>query len=507
MAIHSLFEKVTEEPSSLIADPSAKALRKTKILCTIGPATDTEQAILALLTAGANAFRLNFSHGDHASHKRTLDLIRRVAGEQKRPVAIIQDLCGPKIRVSALVRDPLQIDTDQVVRITTDRHREHTHATNFEYDIASTYANLLDDVKPGDPILLDDGRIELKVEEIRDNVIWARAVHGGPLVKGKGMNLPGVSLSTDSVTTKDFEDLRWGIEQEVDYVALSFVRTPADLVEVSKRLEDAKSSIRVIAKIERPEAIEHIEGILGLADGLMVARGDLGVETDLARVPVVQKALIERCRNMGKPVILATQVLESMIKDSTPTRAEVSDVANAIYDGTDCIMLSAETAVGSYPREAVAMLDRVAKVTEPELDRHRGAMLHRGSVNTGPAAIVEGAITTALGLGAVRVVVYTRSGLTARLIARIRLPMPVVAFTNALSTYHQLCLSYGTQPVYRPDIENLPQLLEELDQHTAEEGWGREGELVVVVSSWAGQQGNIDTLHIHRLRSAKHAAE
>ena len=327
----------------------------------------------------------------------------------------------------------------------------------------------------------------------------ARVRRGGRILPGKGINLPGCALSVESVTEKDWEDLDWAISHEIDYVALSFVRHPDDLLRVRNHLDDVGSHIRLIAKIERPEAIEHIEGILALADGLMVARGDLGVEIELARVPLLQKLLIEQCRSVCKPVITATQMLESMVHESTPTRAEVSDVANAIYDGTDAIMLSGETATGRFPSEAVEVLNEVALCTEADLAR-RILMRERGGIPGSPtAAIAEGASTTAIGLRAKLVVVYSQSGLTARLMARSRLPMPVLAVTNNATSCRQLSLSYGVCPVYLPDVTNMQQLLDGIDKLVLGQGWCAEGDTLVVVSALDGRDGSTDTLHVHQV--------
>lgn len=477
-------------------------MRNTKIVCTLGPATDQPDKIAALISAGANVFRLNFSHGTHDKHAETLAHIRQVAAKLGRPVAVLQDLCGPKIRVSHLAHENYVVQPGDVVRVTTQRLLDEAPADGPARgcDIASTYAELVADVNPGDAILLDDGRIELTVESKEPTVLVTRVRRGGKVLPNKGINLPGVQLSTDSVTTKDWRDLEWGVRKGVDLVALSFVRNAEDLLPVRSYLDQAGSHIRLIAKIERPEAINHIDGILALADGLMVARGDLGVETDLARVPLLQKGLIHRARLAHKPVITATQMLESMIHDSTPTRAEVSDVANAICDGTDAVMLSAETASGSFPVQAVQVLHEVASVTED--GRSGGVTLKRpcGAASTA-AAVVEAAATTALLVEAKRVIVYSQSGLTARLLASCRLPMPVVAVTNVETTFRQLALSYGVQPLYLPTIVNLSQLLEQIDQLAHDERWAGPGQKLVVVSALDGRDGSIDTLHVHQVQA------
>lgn len=476
------------------------AARNTKIVCTLGPATDRPEMIANLIRAGANVFRLNFSHGTHDKHAETLAHIRQVAQRLGRPVAVLQDLCGPKIRISRLAHEDYMVRPGDMVRVTTQRcfDAAATDDPARTCDIASTYSELIHDVRPGDAILLDDGRIELEVESKEPTLLVTRVRRGGKVLPNKGINLPGVQLSTDSVTAKDWRDLDWGVRQGVDLVALSFVRRAEDLLPVRTYLDQAGSHIRLIAKIERPEAIDHIEGILALADGLMVARGDLGVETDLARVPLLQKSLIRRARLAHKPVITATQMLESMVHDSTPTRAEVSDVANAICDGTDAVMLSAETASGSFPVQAVQVLHEVATVTESGRAQEVALQRPNGAESTA-AAVVEAAATTALLVEAKRVIVYSQSGLTARLLASCRLPMPVVAVTNVETTYRQLALSYGVQPLYLPNIVNLPQLLEQIDQLAHDQKWATAGHKLVVVSALDGRDGSIDTLHVHRV--------
>jgi pyruvate kinase len=480
------------------APGAASSLRHTKIVATVGPACASVEKLRALMLAGVNVFRLNFSHSEHAWHERMLVMIRATAAELKLPIAVLQDLCGPKIRLSRVPHENYTVAEGDVVRITTeDRLRSHGEGA-IEFDIASTYSELIRDVEPGRRLLLDDGRIELLVEEKLAHTLVTRVTRGGVINRGKGLNMPGSELSTECVTEKDWRDLEWGIKHGVDYVALSFVRRPEDLVGVRTRLDDAGSDALLIAKIERPEAINHVHQILELADGLMVARGDLGLETDLARVPLLQKSLIELCRRVGKPVITATQVLESMVNEATPTRAEVSDIANAIYDGTDAIMLSAETATGKFPEAVVAVIDRVARATESHLDPQTAVNRRRQATSSGiSTAICDGAVATALNLDARRVVVYSHSGHTARLLSRSRLPMNIVAVTNSDTTYRQLALSYGVSPVYLPEVTNLPQLLIEMDRLVVQEAWGTPGDNLVIVSSLDGRDGQIDTLHVH----------
>lgn len=474
------------------------AERSTKIVCTVGPACQEPDQIRRLLCAGADVFRLNFSHANHAWATGAIQTIRAQAAALGVPVAVMQDLCGPKIRLSRVAHEQYCVEEGDTIRVTTEQHLENCsrRREGCDYDVASNYAALVEDVRIGDVILVDDGRIAMVVQEKRPGLAVSRITRGGEILPGKGLNLPGVSLSTDSMEAKDWQDLQWGIEHEVDFVALSFVRHPSDLVLLQSRLEQAHCKARVIAKIERPEAIEHIEQIIDVADGIMVARGDLGLETDLTAVPILQKRLVELCREAGKPVITATQVLDSMVTNATPTRAEVSDVANAIFDGSDAIMLSNETAVGRYPTEAVEVIHRTAQTTEAELARRTIIQRQRGTSRSAVSAITEAAASSAIGLGARSIVVYSRTGFTARMMARYRLPIPVTAITNEQSTYQQLSLSFGVRPIYMPHIVNLPQLLEEMNQLALKQQWGESGDTFVVVSALDGREGNIDTLHI-----------
>ncbi|MDZ4780758.1 MAG: pyruvate kinase [Planctomycetia bacterium] len=479
------------------APGATSSLRHTKIVATVGPACASPEKIRGLILAGVNVFRLNFSHSEHAWHERMLNTIRAVAMELRSPIAVLQDLCGPKIRLSRVPHENYTVREGDIVRITTEDRLVKQGADAIEFDLASTYSELISDVNPGRRLLLDDGKIELLVEQKLPHSLITRVTRGGVINRGKGMNLPGSELSTECMTEKDWRDLEWGIQHDVDYVALSFVRRPEDLIGVRSRLDDTGSPAMLIAKIERPEAVNHVSQILELADGLMVARGDLGLETDLARVPLLQKSLIELCRRIGKPVITATQVLESMINEATPTRAEVSDIANAIYDGTDAIMLSAETATGSHAEAAVTVIDRVARATESHLDLHSSFDRRRSHASNVSTAICDGAVATALNLDARRVVVYSHSGHTARLLTRSRLPMNIVAVTNMPTTYRQLALSYGVSPVLLPSVTDLPQLLIEMDRLVVEQAWGAPGDNLVIVSSLDGRDGHIDTLHVH----------
>ena len=500
MAVLSTSQALSSEAPVASA---VEAPRKTKIVCTAGPACHTVAQLREIVSAGANVVRLNFSHGDHTWHAETLANARKVSRELELPVAVMQDLCGPKIRISELRDNGLKAETGSQLTITTDTFLASLGAKReeFGFDLSTTYDALWDDVQIGNSILLDDGRIELVVADKKRGKVVADVVRGGDVLPRKGINLPGATLSTGAVTEKDLRDLDWAIEHDVDLVALSFVRSADDLLPVLDRIAQAGSSIRVIAKIERPEAVTDIDAILRAADGLMVARGDLGVETGLVRVPLIQKSLIERCRREGKPVITATQVLESMVHDSTPTRAEVSDIANAIYDSTDAIMLSAETATGREPRRVVEMLDCVSIATEDHIALNEIRFDRRRGARSVAEALVEGAAQAAGDMGARRIVVYTRSGETARLMSKYRPTTPVVAVTNVESTYRQLSLSFGVFPEYLPSVANFRQLLEAIEQLAPQRNWASEGDSLVVISALDGCDGHTDTLHVYRMGS------
>jgi pyruvate kinase len=486
-----------ETSSSKAASRSgAPKSRNSKIVCTLGPACNSSDQIRRVLKAGARIFRFNFSHGTHESHTETVQHLRSEAFKLNVPIAIMQDLCGPKIRVSYVRGDAIETEENQRLRITTQVRLERLESA---VDLATTYEPLLHDVEVGDALLINDGRVELVVEEKHYELLTCRVRRAGLITLGKGLNMPGVALSTPSITAKDWSDLEWGVIHEVDFVALSFVRHPDDLLQIHQFLDERDCSAKVISKIERPEAIERIHEIIQHSDGLMVARGDLGLETDFAEVPILQKKLIELCRYHAKPVITATQMLDSMVSQPTPTRAEVSDVANAILDGSDAIMLSNETAAGQYPVEAVQVLDRIGRSNESGLKTN--SISHWTHDLSDAAALTEAAARMALRMNAKRIVVYTQSGNTARLMARYRLQIPIIAVTSSPQVQRQLVLSYGVRPFLIPEIQDMTQLLQKMNELALELQWGQHGDQLVVVSGLGGQYGYVDTLHVHRVRS------
>jgi len=418
-------------------------MTRTKIVCTIGPASRDEAVITRMVEAGMNVARLNFSHGTREEHARAAEKIREVSRRAGRSVAVLQDLSGPKIRIGPVAGGAVDLkpgDSFALVArpVQGDRSR-----------VSVTYAGLPEDVRPGDPIYLGDGVIELEVVGTGGDEVRCRVVVGGTLVSHKGLNLPSRSISTPILTEKDKEDLAFGIDLGVDYVALSFVRSASDIQEARRFLEGAGGDLPLVAKIEKHEALDRIDEILDRVDGIMIARGDLGVEIPVERVPRVQKMLIQRANDAGKPVITATQMLRSMVESPRPTRAEVTDVANAILDGSDAVMLSEESAVGRYPVESVRMLNRVAAETEPVFPHDLWASrFPRGAGLDLQEAVAAGAVAMARDVGAAAILTCTHSGSTSRLVAKYRPAQPILAITSTGETFRRLALLWGTVPLF-----------------------------------------------------------
>jgi pyruvate kinase len=457
-------------------------MRRTKIVCTIGPATSSEERLEQLIRAGMNVARVNFSHGTQPEHALVIERIRTTSARLGHAIAILQDLQGPKIRTGTLEGgQPVLLVDGARVTITT-RDVEGNAET-----ISTTYKQLPQDVKEGDRILLDDGLLELRVLGSDATEVECLVVRGGPLKEHKGINLPGVAVSAPALTEKDRDDLKFGVSQGVDYVALSFVRRPEDLLEaralirqlqVEKVGERAQVSIPLIAKLEKPEAVARLDEILDVVDGVMVARGDLGVEMPPEKVPLIQKRIIAACNDRGLPVITATQMLESMITHPRPTRAEASDVANAIFDGTDALMLSAETATGSYPIEAVQMMVRIAQETEAD---PRSARQPQCQYLTPAHAVSHAARALAEEASVQAIVVFTRSGASAHLISTDRPRTPILAYTPSEYVYRQLALWWGVWP-HRIDLqETTEELIARVDHRLQEDNLVSRGEHVVIM--------------------------
>jgi pyruvate kinase len=464
----------------------------TKIVATLGPATDAPGVLDQLLAAGVDVFRLNASHGTQDEHAARIQAVRAAARQARAFPGILLDLQGPKIRLGRFEGGTCTLKTGDTFTITTEK-------VTGTAEIASTgYVNFARDVKPGDRILLADGAVELRAVANDETSVRTEVVAGGVIGDHKGINLPGVQVSIPSLTEKDLNDLHFGLCQGVDLVALSFVRTAADVQQLRDRL--GGRPVAIVAKIEKPEGWENIEAILNVTDGVMVARGDLGVETALEKVPRIQKSIIRRARRKGRFVITATQMLESMIENPTPTRAEVSDVANAIYDGTDAVMLSAETSVGKYPVDAVRFMARIAAESEASL-RSKGYQDPPHSAQPTSAEILaDAAYHAARESGAAAIVVFTSTGSSARLVSRYRPPVSIYAITPHDTTTRQLSVNYGVTPMLAPDVSSTDEMLAQMDRVMIEGGYLQKGELVVFLAGQpVGRPGTTNLMKLHRV--------
>jgi pyruvate kinase len=452
-------------------------MRRTKIVATLGPSTNTPERISGLIRAGMNVARMNFSHGTHADHSARIAMVRRAAAEAGKTIAILQDLQGPKIRTGPLEGGkPVDLIAGQRFVITNE------HLVGTADKVSTTYAHLPQDVRPRDRILLSDGLIELVVIARNDTEVETEVVHGGRLKEHQGINLPGVRVSAPAATEKDIEDLHFGLEQDVDYIALSFVRRASDIVQVKDIIKKAGKSTPLVAKIERPEALDVLPEILAVADAIMVARGDLGVEMPPERVPLVQKQIIEAANRALIPVITATQMLESMIQNPRPTRAEASDVANAIIDGSDAVMLSGETAAGAYPLEAVQMMALIADAIEgsgrqSDIASPRWAI---PEVQSTPRAIADAAATIARSLPVRCIAVLTQSGSSARLVSHYRPDVPIVAFSPSESTARRASLYWGVTSCVTQIADRLDELEKQIQFMLRDRGYVQRGDLVVL---------------------------
>jgi pyruvate kinase len=477
-----------------IADPATdkSAPRRAKIICTIGPACNTEAAMRDLLRLGMDIARLNFSHGTHEDHAHNILRLRRAAEREGRTVCILQDLQGPKIRTGPLERhEPVLLKTGSVVTITP----QDTPGTATR--ISTTFPDLARELSAGARILLSDGLIELRVRGVRGKDVLCDVINGGMLGEHKGINLPGIALSIPALTKKDRKDLEFGLNHGVDAVALSFVRTPADVSMVKQIIAAHQSDVPVIAKLEKPQAIDHLEEILEVADGVMVARGDLGVEMAPEKVPVIQKHVIRRASAWRKPVITATQMLESMIENPRPTRAEASDVANAVFDGTDAVMLSAETASGQYPRESVSIMSRI--VVEAESNTYdfqfRRRREHRGlSV---AETICESIAHSAEDLPMGAIAVFTETGNTARMISKYRPQAAIYAFTHMEPVVHRMNLYWGVHPVRCRQARSAEQMVSMAEQDLVRRGLLKPGDVLGVVAGTRQASGSTNLMRLH----------
>ena len=453
-------------------------MRRTKIIATIGPASSDRAILEELITRGVDVFRLNFSHGSHDTHRAVIDAIRDIARAAGRPVALLQDLSGPKIRTGTLRNgQPIRLRNGELLEIAVGS--DHGEPGR----VSTTYADLPKAVRAGDTLLLDDGRIELRVDSVAGDVVRAIVVDGGELGEHKGINAPGVTFPTSGPTAKDFEDLAFGVSAGVDFIALSFVQSAADIQAARRRLEQLRSPVRLVAKVERPQAVEQIDAILQEADAVMVARGDLGLELPLERVPRVQKEITRRARALGMPVIVATQVLESMRSEHRPTRAEVSDAAHAVDTGADAIMLAGETAIGAHPVRAVDVLDAIIRDAETLPPGDTASPESVRLLGGHGRAICEAAVTLANRGEASAIVAVTRGGKTARLLSALRPREPIFAATDNAAIARQLNLAWGVVPVLCTDIgRDVSEEANRIGDMLVQDGSIPGGSVIVLVS-------------------------
>jgi len=470
-------------------------MRRAKIVCTMGPAVDSPEKIRELIAAGMNMARLNLSHGGHPEHQGRMDRVREAAKEAGLPIAILVDLQGPKIRLARFKAGPHDLVRGDIFTITTDE------VEGTKERVGTTYKGLPGDCKPGDRILIDDGKVTVEVVEVKGNDVVTKVIEPGAVSNNKGINLPGVAVSVPALSEKDMDDLRWGLKAGADFIALSFVRSADDIVDVHRIMDEVGIRIPVIAKIEKPQAVANLQGIVNAFDGIMVARGDLGVELPIEEVPLVQKHCIELAREAAKPVIVATQMLDSMITNSRPTRAEATDCANAVLDGADALMLSGETSVGEFAIEAVQTMARIISHTEQGgMDMIRPM---KSTPKTKGGAITKAATEVGAIVGAKYLVTFTQSGDSARRTARLRSPIPILAFTPEVGTYNRMALDWGVEPELTPMVKHTDEMVMQADTLLLKSKRCSEGELVVIVAgSPPGIPGSTNAMRVHRVGDA-----
>ena len=470
-------------------------MRRAKIVCTMGPAVESPEKVRELIAAGMNMARLNLSHGGYEEHQSRLNEVRAAAKEAGKPVAILVDLQGPKIRLARFKAGPHDLARGDIFTITT----EEVEGTKDR--VGTTYKGLPGDCKPGDRILIDDGKVTVEVTEVKGNDVVTKVIEPGAVSNNKGINLPGVAVSVPALSEKDKEDLRWGLNAGADFIALSFVRSAEDIVDVHQIMDEVGIRVPVIAKIEKPQAVANLQEIVNAFDGIMVARGDLGVELPIEEVPLVQKHCIELAREAAKPVIVATQMLDSMITNSRPTRAEATDCANAVLDGADALMLSGETSVGEFAIEAVQTMARIISHTEEGgMDMIRPM---KSAPKTKGGAITKAATEVGAIVGAKYLVTFTQSGDSARRTARLRSPIPILAFTPEVGTYNRMALDWGVEPEITPMVKHTDEMVMQADALLLKSGRCVAGELVVIVAgSPPGIPGSTNAMRVHRVGDA-----
>jgi len=470
-------------------------MRRAKIVCTMGPAVESSEKVHELIAAGMNMARLNLSHGGYDEHQSRLDLVRSVAAETNQPVAILVDLQGPKIRLARFENGPHDLARGDIFTITADE------VEGTKERVGTTYKGLPGDCKPGDRILIDDGKVTVEVVEVKGNDVVTKVIEPGAVSNNKGINLPGVAVSVPALSEKDKEDLRWGLAAGADFIALSFVRSAEDIKDVHAIMDEVGIRRPVIAKIEKPQAVDNLQEIVDAFDGIMVARGDLGVELPIEDVPLVQKRCIELAREAAKPVIVATQMLDSMITNSTPTRAEATDCANAVLDGADALMLSGETSVGAFAIQAVQVMARIIVKTEEDMmDRIRPM---RTQPKTKGGAITKAAVEVGKIVDAKFLVAFTKSGDSARRMSRLRSPIPILALTPDTATFNQLALSWGIESMITPMVNHTDEMVKQVDTLLVESGRGVVGEnIMIVAGSPPGIPGSTNAMRVHRIGDA-----
>jgi pyruvate kinase len=461
-------------------------------VCTLGPASSAPERLVELIEAGMDVARLNMSHGDYSDHERNLENVRAAAELAGRPIGVFADLQGPKIRLGRFADGKVELSAGDTFTITV------ADVAGNASCCSTTYKGLTGDVGVGDLILIDDGRIALRATEVTDTDVVTRIMVGGPISNNKGINLPGVAVGVPAMSDKDIEDLRWSLRHGVDMVALSFVRSAKDIDLVHKVMDEEGRRVPVIAKIEKPQAVENLDEIIDAFDAFMVARGDLGVELPLEEVPLVQKRIVTAARRWAKPVIVATQMLESMISAPRPTRAEASDVANAVLDGADAVMLSGETSVGEYPVQAVETMARIiANIESHGLDQMHDITW---DPHTTSGVITKAAAEIALRMGAKFLVAFTHSGDAARRLVRLRSPIPVLAFTPIEQTRFSLTLSWGVESFLVPMVGHTDDMIRQVDKALMETGRMAEGELAIIVAgSPPGVAGHTNMVRVRRI--------
>lgn len=466
--------------------------KKTKIIATLGPASSSKESIKELIESGVNIFRLNFSHGSHEEHRERLKIVRAVAEELNAHIGVLQDLGGPKIRIGDFETETVSLERGAPFALTTE------DVVGSKERVTINYKKLPEEVEVDGRLMLDDGKVELKVEKVEGNTIHTVVVHGGEIKSRRGVNAPGAHLSIETLTDKDKRDVRFSPDMPVDFIALSFVRSSEDIEELRKELALIGSEASIVAKIETAEAVDKIDSIIETTDVVMIARGDLAVEIPTENVPFQQKKIITKCRELGKPVIVATQMLETMIENPVPTRAEVSDVANAILDGTDAIMLSGETAVGKYPIAAVRTMARIALRTEKE--SAKSPTLYQGVSDDGTDAITSVLIDLSVKTKAVAIVTLTQGGLTARKVSRHRPLTPIIALTPNRVTAQKLVVAYGVEPVIITNFTSLDDLLERTPKILVETGHAEEGsQILLTTGTTFGVSGSTNTVIVLRV--------